>query len=391
MSFVRPHPTGSAEPASPAKAETTPRDGAISVEWITDARRMDGLAEAWTTLEDSVQRRTVVSTFDYLQAWYRHYGGDFGGDPLIGLARRRGKLVGVAPLVIRKGRIGRIPVTRVDFAAHDAHAGEFLIRDDHPGILASLIESLAAEVKFDMVCLNGLERGSESFQTLVEAASRHLQVEFTDHPYARVDLSGGYEAYCSSMRHNFRRNLKRQARRVAAAGQPEVEGIEGPTVDTNTVEACIARLIAITEASYKLQGRRLADLHRNFLGDLVRRFAPRGMASLSFLTIAGQDAAVVLGLVERKSWHDITLAYAQAYAELSPGAYLMQEVLKRLARGGVHTVISRGAHDYKRRWATEFVSSTRVFMFSPNLRGSAARLVRFSLNSLWARLGLPVP
>lgn len=64
---------------------------------------------------------------------------------------------------------------------------------------------------------------------------------------------------------------------------------------------------------------------------------------------------------------------------LSPGFYLMQKSIEALASAGVHTVISHGAHEYKRHWATAFVPQKRVLLFAAGLRAAAARFVRFSL------------
>jgi CelD/BcsL family acetyltransferase involved in cellulose biosynthesis len=205
-----------------------------------------------------------------------------------------------------------------------------------------------------------------------------------------VDLRGGYGGYCAAMSRNFRRTLKRQAARVAAAGTPIVDGVQ-LSDGLQHLEQSIERLVAVTEASYKLRGARLADIHRDYLATLARRFGPRGMLHLSLLSIGGRDAAAVMGLVERDTYFDVTLAYSEALADLSPGAYLIQQVLRSLAGAGVTTVISHGAHDYKRRWSSRFVSSPRAFLFAPNLRGLSARLVRFQAAPLWRRLHLPEP
>ena len=58
-------------------------------------------------------------------------------------------------------------------------------------------------------------------------------------------------------------------------------------------------MIAINEASYKLEGRPLATHHREFLAEVTRRFAARNMLSLPILSIGGRDAAYILGVVER--------------------------------------------------------------------------------------------
>jgi CelD/BcsL family acetyltransferase involved in cellulose biosynthesis len=282
-------------------------------------------------------------------------------------------------------------MTRVQFALHDAHAGEFVVDDEHPEIAGAFVDALPAAVKFDVLCFNGLEPGSDVFSAVTEAGSRQrLGLEASRHEHATVDLRKGYDAYRQAMSQNFRRTLRRQAQRVAALGEPAVSGVR-LSAGIDSIDESIHRLIAITEASYKLQGCRLADCHRRFLGDVAQRFGRRGMLHLSVLSIGGRDAAVVMGVVERDLYYDVTLAYVDAFAEVSPGAYLMQEVLRDLAKVGVHTVISHGAHAYKRRWASAFVPATRLFLFAPGARATISRFVRFRLRPLWQKLGAREP
>jgi hypothetical protein len=293
--------------------------------------------------------------------------------------------------VILNGRLARIPVKRVQFAMHDAYSGEFLVEDDHPETIGAFIASLATEVKFDLICLNGIEPGSGRFQAVEESAKRHrLSIETVNHPNAIVNLKNGYQGYCNAMTRNFRRTVKRQTHRVTAAGTPIVEGVRFKS-GIDRLESCIERLFSINEASYKLNGQRLADCHRGYLAGLTRQFGPRGMLQLSIMSIGGRDAAVVMGVVERRCYYDVTLAYVEEFAELSPGAYLMQEVLRDLAASGVHTLMSHGAHDYKQRWATAFVPSTRVFLFSRGSASLLSRFIRFRMAPVWRKLGAMDP
>src|SRR5258706_8717069 len=77
----------------------------VVIEWIRDGRDIEALRDEWRELEAAVQRRTVLSTFDYNATWYRCYSGP-DADTLIGIARRGSTLVGVAPLVMRRRRVG---------------------------------------------------------------------------------------------------------------------------------------------------------------------------------------------------------------------------------------------------------------------------------------------
>jgi CelD/BcsL family acetyltransferase involved in cellulose biosynthesis len=372
-------------------AEHVDWSSTVTVEWITRVADFKTLAFEWKALEASVKDRSVFSTFDLLDAWYSNYAGDYGGEPLIGVARREGRLVGVAPLMKRRGCLGKIPLTRAQFATHDAYSGEFLVEDDRPETICSFVDSLAGTREFDLICFNGIEPGSPRFSALEDAAtSLGWTIETNNHPNATVDLSDGYDGYCQRMSRNFRRTLKRQAERVTEVGTPVVEGVQ-LTSGVERLESCIDRLFAVTEASYKLKGQRLADHHRGCLGDLARTFGPRGMLHLSVLSIGGRDAAVVMGLVERGCYYDVTLAYAEEFASLSPGAYLMQQVLSDLASRGIHTLVSHGAHEYKRRWSTSFVPSTRVFLFSRSSCSRLSRFIRFGMASVWQKFGSPDP
>ena len=205
-----------------------------------------------------------------------------------------------------------------------------------------------------------------------------------DHAYALVDLRDGYEAYRARLSAHYRRNLNQKARKIAAAGFT-VQGVQ-LTQGVDALDACLARMIRINEASYKLEGRPLAAHHRGFLAEVVRRFGARGMLSLPILSIGGRDAAFILGVVDRGCFYDITLAYDESCARLSPGAFLMQQALQQLAAAGVHTVVSHGAHEYKHHWATALVPQQRVFLFAPGPRATATRFVRFGLQPLWRRL-----
>ena len=382
-------PAATPEP-QPAVASAPSESGAarqpLRVQWITQPGQIESLEGPWTALEAAVRHRTVLATFDFLATWYRSYAGEYGGQPLVGLAWRGSRLVGAAPLTIRRGSLGRLPVTRIEFAPNDSPAGEFLVEEDDPDTLAALLDSLVQTWKFDVLCLDGFEPATDRLSALHDAARRHrLTMELTDHAYAVADVRQGYAKYRSALSGHFRRNLNQKARKIAEAGGGVVDGVV-LSDGLETAERCLARMIAVTEASYKLMGRRLPDQHRAYLAELVRRFGRRGMLSLTVLSIGGEDAAYLFGLVEHGCFYDINLAYAERFAKLSPGAILMQSTLERLAAAGVHTVVSHGAHDYKKHWASAFMPQKRAFLFAPTVAGAMARFSRFSLGPFWERL-----
>lgn len=356
------------------------------------------LEQPWRSLEQRVADRTVLSTFDYNITWFRWYGAHAGhaspavqGAPLVGIARRGSEIVGIAPLVARRRRIGRVPVTSIEFVPHEAYAGEFLIEGGHAEIIGAFIESLHASVSHDVICLNGLEPESERYAAVADLARRQrLAIERTIHPNAVVDLSRGYDEYFAQRTAHFRHSVRRHSRLIDKTGARDLRGVL-LTRGIGEIDDAVERMIAITEASHKLNGHRLAEWHRGFLTEIARRFGPRGMLCLPVLTIGGRNAAFVYGLVERQTFYDITLSYDESFAHLRPGTHLIQETLRELAASGVHTAVSHGAHEYKRHWASAFVPSTRLFLFTRTARATVTRLLRFRLATLWRRLGAAEP
>lgn len=357
----------------------------LTVEWLRSVDDLAAIERGWRDLEQTVSRRTHLSTFDFLATWYRHYAGEYGGAPLVGVMRLSDRIVAVAPFAICRGRMGHVPVTRVEIAPTDVSAGECLVDDGHSDLIGVLIEALARDAAFDVIALDSVAPQSPELAAIRRSAVQlGCTVETEDQPYAVADLRHGYSAYVSGLSGNTRRKLAQKTRRAATLGM----GIEGVhlTAPADVVERAAARMIAITEASYKLGGRRLADCHRGFLSEVAARLAARGMLSLPILTIGGRDAAFILGAVERGTLYDISIAYDESFAPLSPGAILMQHLLARLAETGVHSVVSHGAHEYKRRWASAFVPRLRVLVFTPHVRARAARFVRFGLAPFWQRV-----
>jgi CelD/BcsL family acetyltransferase involved in cellulose biosynthesis len=372
-------------PKSPKPLNHIETTGSVTVQWLRDPAELARHADEWRALEQSATH-THLSSYDFITAWYRHYAGSYGGAPLIGLARKGSRLVGVAPLAICRGRIGTFPVTRIEVAPTDVPAGELLAAGGDHEVISAFVDALVDDIRFDVISLDGFAAGSDEMTAVEHAASkRRIAVECVDHAYAIADLSSGYDSYRAQLSGHFRRNLNQRARKIAAAGGAEVSGIQF-SGDLDELERGVSRIIAITEASYKLQGERLADCHRTFLSEIVPSLSERGTLCLPILSIGGQDAAFILGVVERGVFYDITLAYAEPFAKVSPGSFLMQRTLEMLASAGVHTVVSHGAHDYKKHWATRFVPQKRLLLFNRGVRGTAARFIRFSLAPLWQRL-----
>lgn len=357
----------------------------VRIDWLTRMEDIEALEGPWRALESATVHRTVTSTFDYLVPWYRHYSSQ-QGDVVLGAAWDGRELTGVAPLLRRKELLGRVPMRQVDFAASDYEAGEFLVADNRLEIIGDFLRSLTAQVRFDVLVLNNMEPGSPHRRAVEDAApGAGFAVEHTESAYAVVDLEGGYDAYVRATGGRLRKYLKKRAKRFAALGVAALDGAHFLS-DIDRVAASVERTFDVNDASWKARERGpLGQEHREFFRELCARFARRGMTDVSILTIGGADAAYMIGIAERGVYYDVSVSYHDRFAEFRPGFRLIEELLRTLPSLGIRTVVSHGAHEYKRNWVSAFTRIATLFLFRPGVRAGLGRFLKFRVKPALGR------
>lgn len=374
-------------PSTPDVASSAAADAhAVRVEWLESPEAIAAIEGEWRDLETRVSTRMAFGSFDYLYPWYRHTPAS-QGTPLVGVVRRGGAIVGVAPLAIRNATLGRVPVRRIDSAGHDGDVGEFLFPPDEASSFESLLESLFERGGFDVAVLTGVTPGGWVNQAVRGTASRSgRNLDVIRYRYATVDLRNGYEGYFEGLSAKLRGNLRRRQKRAESMGGVTLDRIHRP-VDRATLSRYLDRMFQIYARSWKAKdGEALQEYHRRFYADVAERFNARGMLDLSILQVGGRDASFILGLRERDTYYDVTISYDEAFASVSPGTLLIQEVARRIASEGARLLVSHGDREYKRYWASAWVPQKRAAIFATGMKPALARFARFEYPRIADRL-----
>ena len=373
------------EPVPPPSRPSDDRPApSFQIEWLESPDQIAALEEEWRELEARVVSRMAFGSFDYLYPWYRHTPREQGA-PLVGVARRNGRVVGIAPLALRHATLGRVPLHRVDSAGHDGDVGEVLFTPDEGAAFESLLESIFERGGIDAAILTGVTPGSWLAQAIRSVSSRGgRSLGEIDYRYATIDLRRGYDAYVQGLNSKKRGNLRRRQKRAEGLGGVTLDRINRP-VDPATLSRYLERTFRLYERSWKAaDGVAIQDYHRLFYADVAERFNARSMLDLSILQVGGRDAAFILGLRERDTFYDVTITYDEEFAPVSPGILLIQEVARRCATERVGLIVSHGDREYKRAWASEWVPQTRSVVFAPGLKPALARFSRFEVPRLTA-------
>jgi len=348
-----------------------------NINWLRSIDEIEGLQEDWRNLELEVLNRTPFSSFDWVVSWYHHYS-DLYGAPLVGIATVDKEVVGIAPLVDRKSTLGKVPVSSVDFAGFNSEAGEFLVKDGMESLVGLFIGSLVDTQNIDVISLNGFESDSKEFFVVEKVLNdRGLDNEIIEDYFAMVDLSKGYSHYFDSLKSKARNSAKRQKRKITNAGRWEVEHLNDVNSEVEILDG-IDRIISIYNNSWKaIENGEFGERHREFYKEVAGRFSKRGMIGLHFLRFENRDIAFILWLVDGNCYYDVKVSYDQEYASLSPGIFLMHQVLTQLNELNIRTVISHGNREYKRNWASTYVKRYRVFIFNNTVRSKLSKFIKF--------------
>lgn len=360
-------------------------ESALRIEWIRDMRTIEALRDPWVALEQRVHARTVYSRYDYVISWYHCYSHtDFtdNGNPLVGLAWADDKLVGIAPMIESSGTFTKIPVHRIDLAGYTLSVGGMLIADGHFDVVTRWAESLMNEHMADVVQLEGMSIDTAGFQAFRDRMRENgIPVEIAKfHWYAVADLQKGYQAYTRARTGNFRKQIHKIERRMSTFNSVQIDRLTSLVGSTCAVEM-LDRMFALSEGSWRVRrvGLGVDRQHQRLYRELVERFGSLGAIDLAILVLDGTDAAFSLALIERGVYYHTLIAYDEKFSAYSPGSYLLQRVFASLPERDVHTVLSHGPYEYKKRWASRVVPQYTVCLFDKTLRARAARVLGFHL------------
>ncbi|MGF1642001.1 MAG: GNAT family N-acetyltransferase [Thiotrichales bacterium] len=177
-------------------------------------------------------------------------------------------------------------------------------------------------------------------------------------PSVVIDLPATWDDYLASRSRNHRKEIKRQLRAIAAAGELRVErlGLD-PGDDPADVDRLIEDAATVSRLSWQgtaAHGHAICDDDWiGFFRDSSRALARRGMLDLGVLYLDERPVAFVWGHARGgKSWV-ATSGFDQAWRDYSPGSVLDALIIQdSIARGMGQLDWGHEFREYKQRWAT---------------------------------------
>ena len=344
----------------------------VDIEVVRDHGRFVELKPEWDALLAELGPEASVFMSHYWHdCWWRHFGAD--GELHLVVLRRGSRTLGIAPLMRRRFRLYGLPVRALCFPenGNSLHNDLLLAAAEREQLLAELFGFLDRNREsWDLLHLYRVPADSPNLAgslSLLGARQKSYQLRSAyASPY--LEVAGGWNPFHAGRSTRVRKTLRNIQNSLARAGSLEV-------LHLGSWEQFLEHREGLHRVARQSWTEELGDslatpVNAAFFDDLARSASREGGLSIWLLLLNGRPVAFEFHLRGFGKQHALRASFDQEFANLSPGAFLEMEALKRLfdEPGGVGRFDFGGTTDaYKRRWSDRSRELVSLQLFNGRL------------------------
>jgi CelD/BcsL family acetyltransferase involved in cellulose biosynthesis len=335
---------------------TTHRDGEVQLH-----AGVEPVAEEWDALAERVGAVPWARP-GWFRAWYGAFAPDTGH---VLTLRRRGTLVGVAPITSQRGIVG---------SASNWHTPEFSLVGES-GALEQLASAVVARrphrIAFRFVAAD--DPGTQAVRSAAERAGYTIQERTLEQsPYIETD--GDWDAYRSERNSKLLRELGRRRRRLEGEGRFAFEVHDG----SERLEELLAEGFQVEAAGWKATaGSAIVSqpATRLFYSEVGRWAAARGWLRLAFLRLDSKPLAFDFAVEHDGVHYLLKTGFDPDYRRFAPGTLLRHEMIARVFGEGLRSYEFLGRDEpWKLEWTNDVRQRALLQAFAPTPRGRLERV-----------------
>jgi CelD/BcsL family acetyltransferase involved in cellulose biosynthesis len=373
----------------------TPNLGADLRTEVHSVAALDGaIRNEWETLMRDSADPLLYGTHDWVKAWFDSFGRD--KELILIIVRHCARLVGIAPLV--RSRLWRTP----GLSAHYIYQPEdwSFIRSSRRACVIP-VRQLSAVANLQSVNMRNawtLARGFEldgaraifshvqrlpgwdvlllpsvratEVDTLARAATeaglRARRIPSVRSLYTMPVMS--WEQYSQRRSRNFRSGFREAENRLMRLPAVEIATVTAP----EKLPAVLDEMFKLARCSWKQHGRDDQSVHlpmtaeaAGFYHALCRRYAEKGGAQMMTLRSNGEMLACLFCLTEGDTLYALQTYYAPEVAYVSPGRFLIREMIRWCAAHGVARIDFNGNSKIVQMYTQEAQVYDQLLLFRP--------------------------
>lgn len=360
----------------------------LAVEIVTTLDRFSALAQEWEKLIDDAHIPHPFLSYAWLRTWWECFAQESDELRII-LVRVEGRLVGAAPLALRRVRMYGVPVRTLESIYNDhTPRCEFPVCGDRYEQVYPLLWRALVEMPCDVIILKQFPAQSSTLaavQAEATVAGWHCKTApGATSPF--ILLERDPQSVLGRLSSRERYNLRKRLKDLRALGEVEFEQVSDP----EQLAPALQDGLEIEAAAWKGQaGTAIASdpSVKEFYCKLAQRSAESGWLRLLFLTLDGRRISFAYVLDYRQTVFGVKVGYDPQYRKFAPGHALLSMTLQEACERGLTEYDLLGDDDpYKRIWTDQARTHTWLFVFRPNVMGTLLHALKFQLVPLGKRL-----
>ena len=357
----------------------------MEVQVIRDFEEFKALKDEWNKTLMKSQCNTFYLTFEWLSTWWQYFGE--GDELFVILIRDDGKLIGAAPLMIKKTQLGGITVDRkLQFIAHDVSDYMDFMITDKPEKCFSLI--------FDQIKMRSNLWDWAEFVYIPENSpllsywlNQSGLKEVRDISVV-IDLTKyqNWEEYFRSLDKKVRDDVKRQENNLKRMGEISLEIF----TDYDQINSTLSKFFELHRKRWAEEGfkSQFQDerLKKRYLA-LAEVLSSSGRVELSCLKVDQVIAALHFGFVYNERYYYYTPAFNPEFKKFSPGKLLLANLIRNSFEKRFKKFdLLRGAEKYKFFWSDNKISLYGISVFKKSMASQMKYFYKKELRFRLARI-----
>lgn len=354
---------------------------------INNLEQFKALRVEWNQLLESSYRNTIFLAWEWVYTWWEVFGR---GEKLfiITVRNEKGKLIGIAPLYIKKTKYYKLPVREMAFIGMGlSDRQDFIISQGDTKVIDEIISKIREfRNTWDIVVLEQIPDDSPLASAKVAGNFRPEIENSSLCPYVRIE--GSWEAYFKSLSKKFRRDMQHKTNRMSRFGKWEF-GVEQ---NSENIGEVLTLMTNIEEKSRK-QGTEkeffLTKENSDFLSKVCQLCSENGWLDLSMISLNEAPIAYLLGFFYNNKYYAYNMAYVEDFHEASPGKLLLNEKIKWCHQQSTRPKefdFLRGDSYIKSLWTSESRQQVRMVFFNGEVYSNIIRYAVFHVRPLMKKV-----
>jgi CelD/BcsL family acetyltransferase involved in cellulose biosynthesis len=366
--------------------EFLPAGDSISIDATRQARVFRGrqgllaLEGAWRILEQQLPALRFIHCYGWCRSYMESMSGD--GETVVFIAIYVGDVVtGILPLrQTHERRFGMRLRTWEILWPNDMGICDFVFEQsaENRANLRAALTVLRAhkEFQWDLLHLQDtLEDSCVRFSLQAAPPPRTLSIL---HHYSKyVPCNGDYEHVMARVSGHFRRNVRRQVKKLNELGGIEYRFVSAPS----ELESAFNHFLTAEASSWKGEAGSASAIVLDkskvaFYRNLMDEFAARGSCMINLILRDGQCIASQFGVLAGDTLYLLKIGYAEEYRNMGPGNVLLSELVRRCtADGKIKNISFITGASWNDNWSPVAIPVYDNLIFNATAKGIAAYLL----------------